>query len=148
MYDFTVVIDEHEDYRKIRDWLHKYLIQVLPSDYFLLEVAINEAICNSIENRSPDQQLHVELKVRVLNQRKLIIRMKDNGPGFPGNPSLLQLRKEPEKLWNQECLFSESGRGLWIMDASADYMAYNQKGNELLLVKNLNKKATGVPLCV
>lgn len=137
MYDFIAIIDGHEDYRQIRDGLHDYLVQVMPSDHFLFEVALNEAICNSLENRRSSQQLHIELKARVSNQGKLIIRMKDNGPGFAGNQSLRQIRKNSEHLWSQERLFAESGRGLWIMDASADYMTYNQKGNELLLVKYL-----------
>lgn len=146
MYDFTAVINGNEDYREIRNWLHDYLKKVMPSDHFLFEVAINEAICNSIANRQPDQQLHLELKIRMSNQKKLIIRMKDNGPGFPGNLSLHQHRHHPERLWTQERLLAESGRGLWIMDASADYLTYNEKGNELLLVKNLNDHESAAAL--
>lgn len=138
MYDFHVVINGWEGYRRVRDFLHDYLIQLLPSDHFLLEVALNEAICNSIQNGSLDQgHIHVELKIRVLNKRKLIIRIKDHGPGFSGNQDLVQLQKHPESLWNQEQLLSESGRGLCIMNHAADYITYNRKGNELLLVKNL-----------
>lgn len=137
MYDIELEFIGLEGYKKIRDQLHDYLKNMLPFPSFMIEVALNEAINNSLKHGSrKDQAAPVRLKIRVLNNKKLIIRIKDGGPGFCGNEKLKMLEHEPA-IFDEECLMKDSGRGVWIMKEASDYLTFNRQGNEVLMVKNI-----------
>ncbi len=101
-------------------------------DAGLLEVAISEAMTNAL--RVSDHQLiHFNLSLNALG---LNIRIRDHGPGFDVKNELAKLT-----AWGEEppddTLFSESGRGLWIIHQVFDHVHYNEKGNEILLFKKV-----------
>ena len=120
----------------IRPHVTKMLQSTLPDNYFLVEVAINEAVNNALLHDDIDSTGDVILIIKVTN-RRLLIRVKNKGKGFAGNQMLKQLRSSTEDPFDQ-MLFDESGRGLPLMDAAFNCMTFNQSGTDVLLVKNRN----------
>lgn len=102
----------------------------------LLEVALNEAVNNAIRAAGrQDDCFKVTLKMNTVG-RRVIIRVKDSGPGFAGNGAIASLDGCSADLF-EKAIFQESGRGLMIMKACFDDVIYNCQGNEVLLAKKL-----------
>jgi len=68
---------------------------------------------------------------------KLIIRVKDDGPGFNNNKVNVQLKEDMYKEEFDELLEAEGGRGILLMKLFCDKVIYNSKGNEVLLMKKI-----------
>lgn len=123
----------HEEFRPYRVKVKAAVQNILSiNDSFLMEVAINEAVNNALCNNHPMNP--VSLSMRVSSRKRLIIRIKDSGEGFDVKNALKDLASSSELLFERN-LTSESGRGIGIINIAADKMIYNQKGNELLLMK-------------
>lgn len=93
-----------------------------------LEVATQEAVNNGIRSGG-----HVNVKIRVFGKR-IFIRVKDAGTGFPGNERLAYLSSLSEDEIIEATLFNESSRGIIIMTQVADRIFYNKQGNEVLMM--------------
>lgn len=117
----------------IRSKVRQFLQTALPNNYFLVEVALNEAVNNAIIHGNKQEEGIVKLTVRK-TKRKLIIRVKNEGEGFNAN-HLLELEKDSVENCFDRRLYDESGRGLPIMDAAFDCMVYNLKGTEVMFMK-------------
>ncbi|MBO9607578.1 MAG: ATP-binding protein [Paenibacillaceae bacterium] len=117
-----------EGYKQVRhcigDWLHALLREPVQ-----VEAALNEAVNNAF--RQGDR---VDITIRVMNGKRLIMRVKDGGCGFAGNSRVVGLARE---FPTEQELWQESGRGLRIMCAVLDRVTYNRQGNEVLLVKSM-----------
>lgn len=130
--ELTVVCkqSEHEllqSQQKVSD----FLAEVAPSCAALLEVAINEALNNSLAAGS---EAYVKIKRRG---NRLIVRVKDNGPGF--NIATVKNKKSSkyyDDVFDQLGL-QDHGRGILMMQMLCDRLIYNAKGNEVLLMKQL-----------
>ncbi|WP_179295497.1 ATP-binding protein [Bacillus sp. FJAT-45350] len=134
MEHFEVQFSGLVGYQKIRESLAEFIKKSLPDNHFLMEVAVNEAINNAIKHGNANEEVSpITLKIRNINS-KCIVRVMHAGKGFPGNEQLQKLRKSEENLFDEK-LYDESGRGLLIMDAAADYMIFNRQGTEVMLVK-------------
>ena len=132
---------EHREFCYIRKGVSEYINEALSnlsqSQAILMEVAVNEAINNALKhgtNQKKNANL-VTLKLFILNNRQLIMKVRDSGEGFPGNEIL-------EALPIKQCFISEealkeNGRGILIMKSATDKLKYNHKGNEVTLIKNL-----------
>lgn len=97
-----------------------------------LEVAINEAMNNGFFACG---QVHVKAR-RV--GRKLIVRVKDGCSGF--NTKNIKSLTINDDLFDEvfdEMLGEEGGRGIFLMRAFCDKVIYNEKGNEVLLMKKI-----------
>lgn len=129
----NIQIKGMNDFFDIRPQIRDFLQLALPNNYFLVEVALNEAINNVFLHGSKKAEGSIELRIKVTN-RKLIIRLKNEGEGFLANQMLKEIRDSTENPFEQR-LFDESGRGLPIMDSAFDYMVYNQQGNEVMFMK-------------
>lgn len=109
---------------------------LLKEPSFFLVVALNEAINNALFH-SDVQPVEVWVKIRVSNHnRKIFIRVKNNGSGFDGNARLKELKDNPSAQFDHR-LFEDGGRGILIMNSICDKVIYNQKGTELLLAIDL-----------
>jgi serine/threonine-protein kinase RsbW len=129
----NVQIKGLKDFFNIRPQIRKILQLALPNNYFLVEVALNEALNNVFLHGSEKTEGNIKLNIKVTN-RKLIIRVKNEGEGFSANQLLKEIRDSTENPFEQR-LYDESGRGLPIMDAAFDCMVFNQQGTEVMFMK-------------
>jgi len=111
--------------------ISEFLDRNAPSHALMLEVAINEAINNGFYYCGG-----VRVKTRRVGG-KLIIRVKDDGPGFNNNKVNVQLKEDMYKEEFDELLEAEGGRGILLMKLFCDKVIYNSKGNEVLLMKKI-----------
>ena len=115
--------------------IHKILKDGMGMEDYLYEMAINEALNNSVLHGYENQgQRKIFISLTKLSDKRVSVRIKHYGKGFAGN-NILQRTEEKGNNLPPEELFLESGRGLKIMLEGADYLCYNKIGNEVLLVK-------------
>ena len=81
--------------------------------------------------------------MKKISKKRLVFRIKDEGSGYKGNDKIMKFTGVIEEEFEKR-LFDESGRGLLIMMKVFDYVKYNQFGNELFLVKNINVEGDGI----
>ena len=119
-----------------RPRISQVLRQIIPSQAAMLEVAVNEAVNNAFRHGSIGR---ASLKMRVINGRLLVMRVRDDGPGFDVSRILARLEKHDcfSVAAHASNPLPESGRGLFLMQAIADKVRFNQQGNEILLAKKL-----------
>lgn len=97
-----------------------------------VRIALHEAITNAIRHgNGMDPHKRVTIEVR-LDQHQAIFTITDEGPGF--DPSSLSDPTEEENL------LRDGGRGLFLIRHLMDEVRYNQRGNQVTLIK----KFTGV----
>jgi len=105
---------------------------------------IREARSNMLTQKSPnmidqrrvqapyrDRRIHVQISV---NPREARFTIRDQGPGF--NPNEVPDPTDPANLER------ESGRGMLLMRAFMDDVAYNETGNEVTLIKRRDVNGT------
>lgn len=85
-----------------------------------------EAAIAERRNSSPykDRQIFVRAE---LSKKEVVISIRDEGPGF--NPNALANPTDPDRL---DCV---CGRGVFLVRSFMDEVRYNEKGNEITLVK-------------
>lgn len=94
---------------------------------FDIILLIREALINAIVHGSgSDTKKRVQCEL-WFEGFELIVKVSDQGPGFDWKS---QFQEEVE-------LSSTSGRGLPIMNLYATRVEYNERGNEVILVKNI-----------
>lgn len=94
--------------------------------YANLMTCLNEAITNAIyHGNKEDINKKVFLNVELINNKRLIFTIADEGDGF--DFSNIPDPTSPENLENLH------GRGVYIMKQLADQCIFNTKGNELEL---------------
>ena len=94
--------------------------------YANLMTCLNEAITNAIfhgNQQNPDKKVYINLE--VINNKRLIFTVADEGPGFDFNNI-----PDPTDEVNLEKL---TGRGVYIMKKLADQCIFNTLGNEVEL---------------
>lgn len=133
MKDVRIMFKDLKGFNYFRDMINKYLQDALPNDSFLFEVAVNEAVNNSLKYGTHSKQF-VSLDMRISKFGRVVIRIKDQGPGFCGNQKLKALKVDCESNCENN-LFKSSGRGLAIMVHASDSITFNKRGNEIILVK-------------
>ncbi|MPN37176.1 Serine-protein kinase RsbW [bioreactor metagenome] len=121
-----------EGYRVIRHCVNEYIKQVLGPHCANMVIAFNEAVNNAIKYGGKSKKNTVTVKFHLLKGKRLVIRVKDTGAGFDTAQACQAAAVQPDEM-----LLEESGRGLLIMKAVADYVAYNKRGNEVLLMKKI-----------
>jgi serine/threonine-protein kinase RsbW len=95
---------------------------------FEIETAIREALANAIVHGcQKDRELTVRISVGCDEQRGMIIVVKDPGSGF-----------DPEELPNPvigENIYSESGRGIFLINRLMDEVRFRDRGTEIWMRK-------------
>jgi len=96
---------------------------------FEIETAIREALANAIVHGcEQDRELTVRISVGCDQERGMIIVVKDPGSGF-----------DPETLPNPvvgENLFSEGGRGIFLINRLMDEVRFRDRGTEIWMRKS------------
>lgn len=119
------------DLKRAQVIISEFLERNVPIHAPILEVAINEAMNNGFYACG-----RVRVKTRQVGG-KLIIRVKDDGPGFNTKRVNVQLKKSMDEEEFDELLETERGRGILLMRLFCDKIIYNAKGNEVLLMKRI-----------
>ena len=123
-------IDRPGEYERIRSRIRSLLGNVAGQQADMVDIVLGEALNNGMR-----QSMNVTIKISVL-KALLLIRVRDGGQGFDGNARVAAVAGGTESAF-EERLFAENGRGILIMTAWMDRVIYNQRGNEVLLVKRL-----------
>ena len=104
-------------------------------DLFALRLSLEEALTNAIQHGNAyDLDKKVALRYLV-NRERIDVYVADEGSGF--NPNLVP---DPTKEENLTC---PSGRGIMLMRAYMNLVEFNEKGNEIRIVK-LHKSKSGI----
>lgn len=134
MKEIYIYFNDFDCYKYFRKGLRAFLKDMVPHHSTLVEVVLNEAVNNAVKHGN-DQKVIVKLKVQ--KNGKLLIRVKDNGHGFAVAETLQRISEKTHHNETNDSLLKESGRGLFIMQQVMDKVLYNRKGNDVLLIKNL-----------
>lgn len=96
-------------------------------DIFAIHLALQEAFANAINhgnNQDPEKQILADFRV---NKDMVDVRISDEGSGFkPGEVP------DPRVEGN---VYRSSGRGLLLIRSYMDLVEYNEKGNEIHIIK-------------
>lgn len=123
-----------EGYRVIRHCVNEYISQILGPHCATMVIAFNEAVNNAIKYGEINGKNIVTIKFTLLKGKRLVIRVKDHGTGF----DLTKAYCDTSADQFEEIVLAESGRGIPLMKAIADYVTYNKRGNEVLLMKKIS----------
>ena len=116
-----VSIEFTEDLLKVvRPFIREYLAH-LSEKGIQAEVGINEALNNAFSHGTDTGTVRLTMYEQ---NRKLIVRVKDEGKGFEANRTS---NVPPNEL--------DHGRGLFLMETFFERVIYNRTGNELLMMK-------------
>jgi anti-sigma regulatory factor (Ser/Thr protein kinase) len=97
-----------------------------------MEVAINEAMNNGYYSSG-----RVRFRLKRMGD-KLIVRVRDDGQGFNTKKVNVQLKTDLFEEKFEQVLEAEGGRGILLMKLFCDRVIYNDKGNEVLLMKQIH----------
>ena len=122
-----------EDHVETRRRIHQFLQWISGASDTVLCVALGEAITNGLQHGTK-----VWVRMNVIGKR-LLMRVRDNGPGFAGNDLVARHAARESAYHFEEHLFEECGRGIPIMMAWTDRVLYNRQGTEVLMVKILDR---------
>lgn len=90
-------------------------------------IAVTEAVNNSIiHGNKNDVTKKVTVDFEIKNSYCLIVRVRDEGPGF--NPAALADPTSPENIENP------GGRGVFLMSHLSDTLTFNDDGREAEMV--------------
>lgn len=96
-------------------------------EIFGVHLAFEEAFINAVEHGNKgDHTKKVTIKYQI-DYEKIDIRVADEGKGF--KPQTVPDPREEDNL------YKANGRGVWLMKAYMDIVEYNEKGNEVHMVK-------------
>ncbi len=116
------------------DWAEQRALKFIEThnvetDIFALRIIIRESMANAIVHgcgKRSDKIIQFELQI---DDNKIIMRIKDPGRGFNW-----------KQVMKYNDILADRGRGLPIMEIYSDEMYFNEKGNELVLIKVCNNK--------
>ncbi|WP_027937666.1 SpoIIE family protein phosphatase [Anaeroarcus burkinensis] len=129
-------IQTQQDLSRAQTAIHEYVTSCAPEgEAAFLEVAANEALNNGFLAGQ-----RVSLRMRRCGNR-LSIRVKDDGPGFDARSLLSKLQNTSPEAWYDELGLHDHGRGIFLMHSACDRLAYNAKGNEVLLLRKFSTPA-------
>jgi anti-sigma regulatory factor (Ser/Thr protein kinase) len=113
-------------------------------DRFALATAFREVLLNAMEHGAgfdPDKVIEV---AAVRTQRTIVYYFKDPGPGFnPHSPKAVATEEDPlTHLAQREAMGQRAGGfGMLLTSKLVDEVHYNERGNEVFLVKHLDNLA-------
>ena len=125
-------IQNQQDLARAQTAIHDFLSNHAPEgEADMLEVAANEALNNSFFASKT-----TSLRMRRCGNR-LSIRVKDDGPGFDARSLLHKLQTVSPESWYDDLGLNDHGRGILLMHAACNRLAYNATGTEVLLLRKL-----------
>ncbi|MBP2643030.1 MAG: putative anti-sigma regulatory factor, serine/threonine protein kinase [Firmicutes bacterium] len=116
-----------DEFTMLRAQIKLELASLSESEANLFFVSINEAVTNAIfHGNKSDKSKKAWLRITCSGQEICVV-VQDEGEGF----SRAGVADEDEDI------FKESGRGLKFMEYGTDLCQYNEKGNEVTLIKKI-----------
>ncbi|MGE5627237.1 MAG: ATP-binding protein [Solirubrobacterales bacterium] len=101
----------------------------LKEEIFEIKLIMMEAVTNAVlHGNAGDVNKLVKLKYQ-LSDETLIIKVKDSGNGFNKVKDMTEI--------NENRLYDESGRGLYLIECFADKVQY--EGNSIIMTKYICK---------
>ena len=120
-------------YRSIRHRIREWVIRRSGERGSLFAVAVNEAASNALRfGAVATGDPTVNLILRQIGTRYLVVRISDHGPGFDVERGLQKIRAMEKNDFQGEP--KETGRGLYIMQSAVDRLQFNKKGNDVLMI--------------
>jgi anti-sigma regulatory factor (Ser/Thr protein kinase) len=111
-------------------------------DRFALVTAFREVLLNAMEHGAGFDEGKVVEVTAVRTERTIVYYFKDPGRGFdPKAPGLVATEKDPLTHLEQREIegMRPGGFGLLLTAKLVDEVRYNQYGNEVVLIKHLDK---------
>ncbi len=96
-------------------------------DVFAVHLALEEAFLNAVKHGNKMDPSKIVLVEFSVSEEKFEISITDEGHGF--NPDRVPDPRVGENLYRPD------GRGLLLMEAYMDEVAYNEKGNQVTMVR-------------
>lgn len=138
------VFNKVEEFHLLKDKIVNALKMANVNDYEIVWMALIEGINNAwLHGNKCNESKNICVSIKKIRNKRLVFRIKDEGSGYKGNDKIKKFSGVIEEEFEKR-LFDESGRGLLIMMKVFDYVKYNQFGNELFLVKNINVEGDGI----
>ena len=133
---FPVRLELHraDEFRRLRARLRNLLAEVAGEEAGQIGIALGEAL-----NNAARESAELQVKLALFGHR-LVIRVRDAGPGFDGNGFARKLSRQGLGEAFDERLGEEGGRGIMIMLAWLDRVRYSRDGREVLLMKRLERR--------
>jgi len=130
---FPIRLELHRfgEYNRLRERLRNLLSSVAKEEAGKISIALGEALNNAVR-----ESMDMRVKLSLFGHR-LVIRVKDSGPGFDGNLRVEAFSRSESGRIFDERLDAEGGRGIMIMLSWMDKVIYSRNGNEVLLMKRL-----------
>ena len=126
----AVIASSEQAILKLLDTVDNLIELVYPSDYGSfpdLKMALYEGLSNAIEHGNKNKsENNVYFKIE-LQMDRIMVHIKDEGDGF--NSVLIQNKNELKRV----------NRGLNLINHLMDEVSFNIKGNELNLLKLINR---------
>jgi len=104
-------------------------------DRFAIRLALEEAIVNAHKHGNRSDPTRTITISYAIDAHRVIVRVRDEGGGFA-------FRTVPDPT-SPDRLSVPSGRGIMLMRAYVDGIEYNERGNEVQLVKK-NTRVSGL----
>jgi len=130
--DFSATLENIEEFcAQVEGFLTdlNYQEEIFPVMLLLREAATNAVVHGSEGNPNLSVACSVEIQ-----EGWLVIEVNDQGPGFDWRTAI---RQEPDPT-------STSGRGVSIYRLYADSVVFNDKGNQVVMKKKLNKDGSAM----
>lgn len=130
-------LSKPEEVKYLRRRLRDLLGGIVGGRAIFIEVALNEAINNALRSADQGGGAMIRIKINRFGSR-LVMRIRDSGAGFDVRRAIPSIRRLcPEAAEASTC--AEDGRGLPLMWSLSDRLLFNALGNEVLIVKKIEK---------
>jgi serine/threonine-protein kinase RsbW len=94
---------------------------------FAIKLALEEGLANAIRHGNRQDGSKKVFLSYDIDERRVVITISDEGPGF--DPACV-----PDPTLDEN-LDKPSGRGIMLMRAYMDEVQYNQRGNQIRMIK-------------
>lgn len=135
-YEFNAILDSNLDDVKnilvdIINFLSDSIKNISDEDNSELKLIFSELICNAVihgNKSNPKKAVHISIQI---NENIINSSIKDDGDGFD-YLTFLDSHKN-----NENNLYYENGRGLWLVYSLTDFLSFNLYGNEVKFSKKV-----------
>ena len=99
---------------------------------FEIEVSLYEALANAVEHGCcHDPEKRVEVIVACDEHQRMVIVVRDPGPGF--NPESV-----PSPVVGEN-IYADGGRGIFLINQLMDEVRFEKNGTEIWMIKGLGR---------
>ncbi len=126
---YEAFIKQPVDLTIARQMIAQIVQDIFTENVLLIDIAVNEALQNSIDHRTPDTDVY--LSIKIMDTRIFLVQVSNEGDAFDVEFLKLKARKEDWESGRDE----DSGRGVMIMHKVFDKVIYSKNTTEVLMLK-------------